>query len=209
MKHYDLIIFDFDGTICDSFDSLIDTFKESYALINVSVTKEDVYEIMRHNASYWFDKLNINNEQRKIVCDYFFANLFKMENVRKTKIFPDALKLLEKLDELNIPYGIITGNVKENVSNILDYHGLNSGKFVDIIGNETYKKPKPDPECINIFLERHNLKDKISSILYIGDADQDFQCANAIGMDSIIVRREKAPKENEVSSLFELIDLIN
>ena len=49
MKEYDVYLFDFDGTLCDTGESLGPVFMHGFEAIGMSCKKEDALEYMHHS----------------------------------------------------------------------------------------------------------------------------------------------------------------
>lgn len=71
--------------------------------------------------------------------------------------------------------------------------------------------PKPDPHCINLCLEKLNIKPEHA--VYVGNADEDILTARNAGIISIIIDRNECPIELKptilIKSLHELPDIIS
>jgi len=209
MKHYDYIILDFDGTIMNTIISLIPLYKKTFKMIGVELTDEMCHEYLGHSLTTCFEWFNVPKERSKELCDYFHEEITKDEVVRLTKPFEDTLRFMDRCLELNIPLGIVSGNASNNIRKLINYHHLEKYNFKDIVGNDLFVKVKPDGEPLLVYFKRNNIDINKTKVLYVGDADQDKYCAINAGVDYLIVRREKAPQEGELSSLDEVISKLN
>lgn len=72
--------------------------------------------------------------------------------------------------------------------NVLEIHNLD-GFFDHIVGYDSVKKQKPDPECLEICASFYDVEKK--DILFVGDSDTDVIAAEAFGIDSAFVERGK------------------
>ena len=80
---------------------------------------------------------------------------------------------------------------------------IDDKKMLTMVGNDTYHRPKPDPEPILIALEQTGFLEKKDEVVFVGDSDQDIKCAKAAGVDPIIVKRSNN-KKHDIDSLLDL-----
>ncbi len=87
--------------------------------------------------------------------------------------------IAETLDQLrHFPHGIVSQNARGNIVNALQAHSID-GHFGCIIGFEEVgiRQQKPEPEGLLQCIERLT-NGEAGIVLYIGDHDTDFRCAN-------------------------------
>ena len=66
MKQYRTYLFDFDGTLVDSHDSLVKVFKDSYAVVGVDVPENVVLRLMRIPLKQGYEELNAPMDETSI-----------------------------------------------------------------------------------------------------------------------------------------------
>jgi len=157
-----LVLFDFDGTIANTFDALVDILnkhrnKYGYQKITPSIVKQlrdkSLEEIVKiAGISKW--KL------------FFIARRAKKELNSQLETVPLVKGIAEIFRELSKNYriGIMTSNSKKNVFKFLTLHGLKA--------DEIYAG-------VSLFGKANRLR-KIKPIVYVGDESRDVQaCLNA------------------------------
>lgn len=203
MKKYSLYLFDFDGTLFDTAESLKEIYKLTFAKYGVVPTKEDYVTFITLSLPRAMKYKGIDLKYRKEFCKFFNTNVLCESVVKKTKLYPDSMKFIRFLEKSNIKYGIVSGSSKQRVYDVLDYLKLNHDKLTVCVGNESYRHAKPNAEPIKVALKKAGYLKKKDQVLYVGDALQDELCAKAAGVDYIMIKRPHN-KRGDINSLFDL-----
>lgn len=99
-------------------------------------------------------------------------------------LYPGAMELLTELQKMNVRMGIATQKVEKITMDILDQLGI-AGFFKVVVGPESVKRRKPDPESVLLILEK--LQAEPSRALMIGDAPADILAGKAAGVRTCAV----------------------
>ncbi len=179
------IIWDYDGTLADTRHK------------NLAVTRQIVERITGRSADEFpaLQSLERYEDVTKIAANWremyqqqyamtpeqvdragrLWAELQLADRTR-VPVFDGIAETLNRLQ--HFPHGIVSQNARSNIVNALQAHGINR-HFGCIIGFEEVdiRKQKPEPEgllqCIESLIDGNS-----GIILYIGDHDTDFRCAN-------------------------------
>lgn len=209
MKKYDLYIFDFDGTLVDSFDSLFYVFSRAYNKIGINIKKEDIPLLSRIPLEEGFFKLGGKLEQGKLFGDEITAALKDKESIRETKLFKDTISFLEVAKKENLKMGIVTSNSVSHVKEVLDYLNVDTNLFSFYVGHDECKEKKPSPEPILKGIELADYKGDFNNICYVGDGLNDTKSANRANVNAILIDRNNSFKEDKsyikITSLMELL----
>ena len=203
MKKYSLYLFDFDGTLFDTADSLKEIYKMTFAKYGVVPTKKDYITFITLSLPRAMKYKGLDMKYRKEFCKLFNTNVLSDQVVKKTKFYKDSMKFMKYLEKSKINYGIVSGSSKYRVKMVLDYLKLDYDKLTVCVGNESYKNAKPNPEPILVALKKAGYLKKKKEVVYIGDAWQDEACAKAAGVDYIKIKRPHN-KAGDIKSLFDL-----
>ncbi|MCQ2794868.1 MAG: HAD family hydrolase [Bacilli bacterium] len=203
MKKYSLYLFDFDGTLFDTIESLKEIYKLTFAKYGIVPTKEDYTTFITLSLPRAMKYKGIDMKYQKEFCKFFNSNVLCDSVVRKTKLYPDSMKFMKFLEKSDIKYGIVSGSSKQRVYDVLDYLKLDPNKLTVCVGNESYKHAKPNAEPIKVALKKAGFKKRKNEVVYIGDAWQDEACAKAAGVDYINIKRPHN-KTGDIKSLFDL-----
>lgn len=172
------LIFDFDGTLVDSFSAIIEKFNLLASDFNFRKVSIEEIETLR----------NLNSKE---LIKYLKIPIYKMPRVlhRARKYFQEEMHKLfpfagipQTLHELSIAgftLGIVTSNSRENVTSWLTQHDMRKYfKFIHVESNYFGKKR---------ILKKVMRTNKIEKAFYIGDETRDIEAAKQCNILSIAV----------------------
>ncbi len=190
MKSFATYLFDFDGTLVDSHDSLVEVFKEAYKSVGVDVPDSYVLRLMRIPLFVGYAELHgPDDPESKKVFEQNIISMLDEERVLKlTKIYDDTLSSLSSLKSRGCTLGIVTSNNVKHVGDVLRFLKIDDKLFSVIIGNNHTKKHKPNPDPIYKALELLGETDK-SIVCYVGDALDDKNAAVNAGVTPVLLDR--------------------
>jgi len=212
------VLFDLEGTLVQSVEGDHDAILEFRSrtrekLLELGIPSSELRNLTRSTL--------IRNKAREYVEEHFskkrakqfhvkidkFLKSYELRWADQSRIFPDTLSALQKLESLGYKMGIVTNTSKEAANRILDIHGMQDF-FEVVVTREDVKMLKPHPEGILIALRRLEVKD----FFFIGDLVHDSQAAKEADGISIIVNRNQFKKlkfnpHHVVRSLLEISHL--
>ena len=99
MKKFKTYLFDFDGTLVDSHDSLVKVFKGAYGSVGVEVPDGYVLRLMRISLFQGYSELKGPTDEASIktFADNIIALLDDEKVLKLTKSYSDTLSNLERL----------------------------------------------------------------------------------------------------------------
>jgi phosphoglycolate phosphatase-like HAD superfamily hydrolase len=170
------LIFDFDGTICDSFDAAANIFKNKFPEY---FTEEITPEMARNIGIKGLIKKT--NFPKRLIPELMFKGSSEMaKKIPKLKVFPHMKKVIQKLSEKHA-LGIVTSNSEENVKLFLDNNNLND--CFDFI----YSSPSLFGKNKTLLKVIKNYQIDQKDTIYIGDETRDIEAAKKIGIKSAAV----------------------
>lgn len=169
----DTVIFDFDGTLADTSQMVINSFKHIYTIFRDEDCDEDYVlgtfgEPLALTLKRDFSEYNFED----VIACYREYQLEKFKD--EVKLFDTAMETLEYLHNKNIKMGIATSRLKNSTLEALKT--LKIQKFfgaVTTADDVTKHKPDSEPLLKTIGL----LKSKKENTLYVGDSRFDMECA--------------------------------
>lgn len=173
-----IIIFDFDGVICDSVNVKTDAFVELYSGYSTAVQNEVKKYHMQNGGVSRFEKikyfqsellgLTVSEESLKVIADRF-ADLVK-EKVIASPYIKGAKEFLEKHAGGCLQF-ICTGTPEFEILEIIKRRKL-LGLFKSIYGS-----PKSKTEIIHQILDQ--TKSSPEECIFFGDAMTDYKAAKS------------------------------
>ena len=188
MKIPEIIIYDFDGVICDSVNIKTEAFVELYQSYGKGV-QEAVKEyhlahggISRYEKFRYFQSVllreSVNQQQIDALADQF--SLLVKQKVIASKYIPGVIDFL-KVNKGKKQF-VCTGTPQNEIEDIVEKKGIKA------LFDEVYGSPKTKIEIIKIILEKHSVSPK--DCLFFGDAMTDYDAAKACSIPFIGILSE-------------------
>ena len=172
-------IFDFDGTIVDTFDSTINILHSISKYTSHNITKEFIKkEIRTKHIKEIINDFNINSVQMLLIMWKIRSELKKeREDINSITSMKEVLIELHKKGYHLI---LVTSNIESTVSHFLDRENI-------CVFSEIYYKSGlfNKNKIINKVIKKNNLDKK--EVYYIGDEIRDILCAKKSNINSISV----------------------
>lgn len=178
------MIFDFDGTLLDTFPAIAAGFNAALQPI-FGRTYTDA-EVVAHfgppDEGMIAKALAAHpREVYEQAVERYFTVFEKAD--RDIEIFEGILPMLDELSARGVPLGIMTGKGRRAAEITLSRIGWKPRFGVIITGDDT-RAPKPDPE--GILLAARELDVASQNCIYVGDSPADVQAAHAAGMKAVV-----------------------
>ena len=185
MNKYKVILFDLDGTLCDTDEMIVQTMFAIYK--DYKPTK-----IRTREELYYFSGPPIRDTMAKEFPNYdpeemynVFKRISKEYYAPYVKAYKDEIEVLRTLKEAGYILGVVTN--KGYPLTIYSLEICHIQEFFDvIITADDVKVGKPDPTGLLEAMKKLNIKNK-EDVLYVGDNDIDYYTANNAGVDAMLV----------------------
>ena len=185
MAKYKVLLFDLDGTLCDTDEMIVQTMHAIYK--DFKPVKERIREEL-----YYFSgppiRDTLANEFPDQDGDYMYEVFKKVSKAfYKDYVYPykDEIEVLKALKQKGYLLGVVTNKGLPLTLYSLEICHID-GLFDVVISADDVSIPKPDPSGIYKALEKLNIKNK-EEVLYIGDNDIDYITATNAGVDTLLV----------------------
>jgi len=188
-----IILFDLDGTLIDSTEAILYSFKKAYEKFGVVAPKEE--DILPQIGYPLFDMfVNLGVESYK-AGDFVLAykKVYSKVHTKKTTLLPKAKDAVELAYNSGAKLGIVTTKTGKYSWELLEHFGI-MHYFSVLIGSEDVKKHKPNPEPIYEALKAFNVTIN-SKIFMIGDTCMDMIAAKRAKIEAIAVKFKYTSKE--------------
>lgn len=184
MSRYQLIVFDWDGTLMDSTSHIVNCMQQAITQLSLPPLED--------TAISHIIGLGLNEA---IVALYPDASLETVEHLANTyrqtwlnnpydsPLFDHAHNLIKRLSEQNYFLGVATGKSRRGLDKVLKSTNLESYFHATRCADECHSKPHPQmiEELINYFGVT------AKETLMIGDTEYDLQMAHNAGADSLAI----------------------
>jgi pyrophosphatase PpaX len=179
MKNYDAYLFDWDGTLARTLEIWIDQLHVRYGEYGLPVTKEQAaqgFGNLKAALGYGLPPQHLSEFQEGV-------NAQVKKRLPDVPLYDDAFAMLTSLKSEGKKLALVTTSLRPNLDLVMRSHGVEA-LFDVIVTSEDVKKHKPDPESINMAIERLGV-DKSRTIM-LGDTSHDLQAAQNAGIASAL-----------------------
>ena len=202
-----LVLFDFDGTIADSFEEVLKIFNELSKKYNLKKFKDDK-SLQNYSTGQLIKMMNI--PFFKIPFLLFETKRMMKSRLDRIKMFEGVTTTLKTLKEKDVRIGILSSNNGENIRTFLSKNDLNVFEFI-YSGSGLFDKSR--------HMKKICRKHKINpgDMVYVGDEVRDIIAARKAGIKIISVtygyNTKDVLQENNpdylIDNIRDIIDIID
>lgn len=183
LAHIEAVFFDLDGTLIDTAPDFITTVNKLRAEFDLQPLAAAAIRPHVSNGSSGLveacldiDPANtvLVNDAKSRLLDLYFETKHL-----ESFLFPGADAFLQRLELLNIPWGIVTNKPARFADPLIDHLQLRE-RMVCLLCPDHVKQRKPDPE--SMYLAASLAKKPAERCFYFGDHLRDIQAGKAAGM---------------------------
>lgn len=181
---FELIIFDWDGTLSDSVGLITDLMIQSFLLHNVSPpSRMEVADILGIKLSEAFKILLKEKDQN--ASELIFNSYIELYNQssNKVKLFDGVELGIKELDKYGYKIAIATGGGRNYLDSCLAQTSIKD--FINVTKTSDDCFSKPHPQMCNEILNELIIEPEKSIV--IGDSIHDLQMAKNAGISSLAV----------------------
>jgi pyrophosphatase PpaX len=177
-------LFDLDGTLIDSIDLILRSYRHTMQVHRGSSPPDDVW-MKGLGTPLWVQFRHWTENEAEIeamVATYRAYNLTHHDALVKPYegVVAEVLRLKEKGKRL----GLVTSKLKDGAMRGLTLAGLDQA-FEIVVGADDVVHPKPHPEPVLQALEL--LGARAQETVFVGDARYDIECGRAAGVKTAAV----------------------
>lgn len=176
-----IIIFDFDGVLADSFKTFYPLLRDSMNRAGLSLSQNQYRDFFIGNVHQSIKDFTKTQKRYLTVMNFRSSNYDEYYNnkLHKAKLFPKALKFLKNLSKDYI-LTIASSGQEDNIKNLLERNNLKN-LFNLILANSATSKAGMIKKIINKF------KTTPQKTIMITDTVGDLRVAKKIGLKTIAV----------------------
>lgn len=183
MTKFNTVLFDFDGTIMDTNNLILQSWQHTFRTVEGKErSKEEIFSTFGEPLYVTMEKLlpQIPAEEGVEIYRSFHYDHF----TDLIEVFPGIIELLKELKARGYKTGIVTSRLRHTTDLGLKKYDMEQYFDVVITIDDT-DKFKPDPEPVRVALER--LGSKPEEAVMVGDSVFDVLCARGAGVKTAIV----------------------
>ena len=187
MKNSTAILFDWDGTLLDSYPA---GYRASITVLKhygIDVDRERFLETYSPNWYESYEKLGVPREEWDN-ADQMWRRTYRNQ---VTEPFPFVDELLGRLRDAGLTLGLVTSGNRARVRRELDDHRLGDFFAVVVCFEDTEEK-KPHPAPLAHALE--HLEISAEATVYVGDRPEDIIMGKSVGSYTVAVESEYGPR---------------
>lgn len=194
-----VLIWDLDGTIIDSYDGIMQGVKAVTTAINADYTDDEIYHYIKAKSVYeFFDEIKGERPFDDLMSIYKAATTHIDDFV---KPMPHAHELFEALQQAGIKNFIYT-HKSDSANHVLKK--LKLDHYFDEVVTSNYKfVRKPSGEALEYLIDKYHL-DRAQTF-YVGDRKLDIDCGVNAGVKTIFLN---ADSPVEVDADYVIHDLL-
>lgn len=211
---YQLLIFDWDGTLIDSTGRIISSFQGAARELGMRIPPdEDVRNIIGLGLKEAIEQvmLELNNAEVDALAQAYSRHYVEVDET-PTALFHAVEEGLEQLRSRGFRLAVATGKSRRGLDRVMQETGL--GHLFEITRCADETRSKPHPLMLEEILAHTDVS--VDAAIMIGDTDYDLNMATNAGMDALAVtygahqlsRLAQAQPTHKVDSFVEFIDWI-
>lgn len=182
---YQLLIFDWDGTLADSIGRIVEAMNRSavacgYLERDEAAIKGIIGLSLAEAISVLYPALD---EQQVAAFRQQYADVYKALDVEPSPLFPGVRESLQAFREQGYKLAVATGKARRGLDRVLQSNGW--AEFFDITRAADEAQGKPHPLMLEQILAHCQVT--ADQALMIGDSAFDLQMATNAGIDSVAV----------------------
>ncbi len=179
-----IILFDLDGTLIDSTDAIVSTFRFAFKEQGFDFRGSDknIKDLIGYPLDIMFERIGVSKQK---VWDYVdsYKNRYRVISVEQTTLLENAFEAVQLASKI-ARVSVVTTKTRMYTIPILD--NFNITQYFEIItGRENVENPKPHPEPILKTLAQMNYDKNKDEVYMIGDTKLDLICANEAKVNAI------------------------
>jgi phosphoglycolate phosphatase len=184
MKQYDLIVFDWDGTLMDSTQQIVDAMQLSIKQLDLPrLSNKSVSQIIGLGLNEAIHALypDLDPNMRQALGMHYQQNW--LNSPYEAPLFDNAYHLIEQLHQQNYFLSVATGKGRRGLNKVLQQTQLGSFFHATRCVDECHSKPHPD--MLQQLMDYLGVTP--NRTLMIGDTSHDLNMASNAKADAIAV----------------------
>lgn len=182
---YDLALFDFDGTLCDSSQGIVLGMALTFASFGLAApSPEAVRRVIGLRIEECFQTLVPGLDQAELPrWIEAYREHYHAQGQRLNRLFPGAREMLAEVRDAGLAVGIVSNKGQHGLEYALDSLGL-AGLCDLVTGARSGGPRKPDPAFYETFVAPAYPRVPRQRVVLLGDTATDLLFARNLGLDA-------------------------
>jgi len=175
------VLFDLDGTLIDTIGLLLECARHTFKGRTPAPTDEEWIAGIGTPLRKQFAAYTTSDDEIEELTQRY-RSFQREHHDRLTSAFPGVLEVLDELEAMGHPMGIVTSKSNEMMDRGLEWVGI-MRHMQTRIGMDNAKRHKPDPHPVQVALEE--LEYEPREAVFVGDSPHDIASGNAAGVTTV------------------------
>ena len=179
------MLFDLDGTLIDSAPDLAGAGNEMRVARSLAPLPYEAFRPMVGSGARGMVGIALQvaptDPGYEALKDEFLAR-YQARMTRETRVFEAMLPVLDRLEALAVPWGIVTNKASRFAEPLIRWLGLDR-RAATLVCGDTMPRAKPHPDPLLEAARR--IGREPAECLYVGDDLRDVQAGRAAGMGTV------------------------
>lgn len=199
MTEINTIIFDFDGTLLDSFGNMYQAAEQAFAKLKLpSPGKQQIMSYLHSGIQLEtiLQKESYRHDQAidvRLWVDTFYSVLQQSSQVNQP--YPGVIDGIKQLSENGLLLNIASNRSKASIESILEYWGLIT-YFDCITGDQAGYELKPNPAMFTEYIQPQYPSSNLDNFLMVGDTPTDLQFAANCNIACVLMQYGGSSTQN-------------
>lgn len=181
---YNAVLFDLDGTLVDTAPDMVAVLQHLQREHGIEPLAYDLGRSNVSNGAVGLLRVGFPEIEVEFGDDLHHEYLERYEDMIcvESQVFDGLHEMLEQLDDIDCPWGVVTNKPDHLTTPLLIALGL-AERSACIISGDTLGVRKPDPAPLLVACDMIGVDP--STAIYVGDADRDIEAGRRAGMATI------------------------
>jgi phosphoglycolate phosphatase-like HAD superfamily hydrolase len=184
------LIWDFDGTLFDTYPPLIRAIEQALAEEGISEGRDVIADLLNDTLARCIaaliEKHNLDGPAFEARVEHYWRQTTPQDNPP----FPGVMHACERVLAAGGRHYIVTHRGRESMLALLDWYNVR-GMFADFVTRDDGYPRKPDPASFQAMIERHHLP--LDDVLAVGDRALDIQAGQGAGVHTCLFSAAPLP----------------
>lgn len=181
----ELVVWDFDGTVADTFDAIIGSASEAFASLGIAPNTALLRASIGLPLAEMFRVVLDDPEDAMLEqLARVYRSDFAVHGTNRSRLFPGIADLLGELAGSGTRLALATSRRRRSLEPLLDAFGLHA--YLDLtVTDDEVQRPKPHPEMLLMVCAVTGVEP--SAALMIGDTTYDMEMGRRAGATTCAV----------------------